>query len=272
MNIGKKGIIIVLVLIALGAIGTAVYFGFSKSKGPKEADTHQTVEKTDKKEDILDQEGAKSENEPEQNNNNNNEKDNDTLEITTLTKYGQKVEYALGNLNEVFGEDLLILKINDVAVDTSSKIGIATLEVKLEQDFVMVVYDFGTSCGPNTGSLEIYDYKGKIIYESKDQSNNKILNGLSFSELEFYDVETKTFRLKYISNCDVDCNPCKINEDYLLDLPCEEREKLKNVLMSEAIYELKYLGAGNFSELTLVDSILMKDDDYFKYNFENCEG
>lgn len=88
----EKWIIIILILIALGAIGTTVYFGFSQSKQQKENDTHQTIEAD--KEDILDQNDNKVENEDDESaksEDNTNEQETCEQNITGNSVYDKEL-------------------------------------------------------------------------------------------------------------------------------------------------------------------------------------
>jgi len=145
------------------------------------------------------------------------------------------------------------------------------LNINKQDEFVIISYSSGGTCGFDTWDLLIFSYNGNLIYKNNEYKND--LDKLVYNGEYNYNASDKSLTIGYHLSCDMNCNICdKLfyeDENKEKEATCSTINKYRDI-NSEEKYKIKYLGNNMFTNEELIESTKIVNDDYYSYKFENC--
>ena len=198
-----------------------------------------------------------------------NNKDNNSLNNNVNQK--KEVKYDSEKDGDFYKLKSLTINGKDVSKNVSSDY-YNEINIDKQNEFVIINYSSGGTCGFDTWDLLIFDYNGNLLYKNNEYKNE--LDKLVYDGEYKYNSSEKSLTIGYHLSCDMDCNVCNklVYEDENMEkeATCSTINKYRNI-NSKAKYKIRYLGNGIFSTEELIESTKIVNDDYYSYKFDNCK-
>ena len=145
-----------------------------------------------------------------------------------------------------------------------------SINIDKQNDFVIINYSNGGTCGFDEWDLLIFDYNGQLLYQDKEYENN--LDKLVYDGI--YSYSDNSLVINYHLSCDMDCNTCSKllyeNGTDGKEASCTTINNYKTI-NSKAKYKLTYLGNGKFSSEEVVENTSIVNDDLYSSVFNKCK-